>query len=217
MHVWLRYQPNLIVSSSTSFLVGFQHVCYYGKARRSGTAGIVPPVPGLEYGQNGQRRVFACLNRGNAISDQETSRWSPRREEASSWVCWSYPGRGCDRNTRGNASSKPPRQMPSLPSWQRKASAAMVESQRNRSTFIRLTRTADSWANTTSAQNATRAPCDTAGVQRSQNDHLLAGDLYSHTYFTCAEFCTHDVYSQDSQHDSDVDSDLLTDEGTSTG
>jgi len=73
-------------SSSNWFLVGFQHVCYYGKARRSGTAGTVRHALRLEYDQNGQRRVFVRCDTGNAIYDQETLRWSPRRAEAGCWV-----------------------------------------------------------------------------------------------------------------------------------
>jgi len=47
--------------------------------------------------------------------------------------------------------------------------------------------------------------------------NLPAGYAYSHTSPPCAEFVTLDASAQDSQHDTDFDPDMLTDEGTSTG
>ena len=78
---------NLPLGSCNYFLVGFQHVCYYGEAWRSGTASTVLHAPCLVYGQNGQRRVFARRNRESA-TNQESSHRSPWREEARCWVSW---------------------------------------------------------------------------------------------------------------------------------
>jgi len=58
--------------------------------------------------------------------------------------------------------------------------------------------------------NIARALC-------SQIVDVLAGYAYSHTSLPCAELCTLDSYTQDSQHNADFDPDILTDEGTSTG
>jgi len=41
--------------------------------------------------------------------------------------------------------------------------------------------------------------------------------MYSHTSLPRAEVFTLGTYAQDSQHDTDFDPDILTDEGTSTG
>jgi hypothetical protein len=73
-------------TSSDQFLVGFQHGCYYSKARRSCTAGTVQQAPAVKYGQNGQRLVLAHCNRGNAVSDQETSHRCTRRDDAESGI-----------------------------------------------------------------------------------------------------------------------------------
>jgi len=85
--------------STNSFFVGFQHVCCYGKARRSGTAGTFRHAPRIEYGQNGQRHVFTHHHGGIVFSDEETSRQGPRSEEAGCWVCAASNGEGCHRNT----------------------------------------------------------------------------------------------------------------------
>jgi len=45
-------------------------------------AGPVQYVPGLEYGENGQKRVLVHRNRENAIPDQETWHRDPAREDA---------------------------------------------------------------------------------------------------------------------------------------
>jgi len=55
------------------------------------------------------------------------------------------------------------------------------------------------------------------GAQYSQIVNLPARYVYSHTSTPCAEFFTPDAYAQDSQHDTDFDPDMLTDEETSTG
>jgi len=41
--------------------------------------------------------------------------------------------------------------------------------------------------------------------------------MYSHTSVACAEFLTLDASALDSQHITDFDPDMLTDDGTSTG
>jgi len=60
-------------------------------------------------------------------------------------------------------------------------------------------------------------PGNTAGAQNSQILNLPAGSVYTHTFPACPELFTPDEYAQDSQHDTDSDPDLLTDEATSTG
>jgi hypothetical protein len=57
---------------------------------------------------------------------------------------------------------------------------------------------------TTPTSNNSRA-------QLSEITNLLAGYVYSHTSFSCAEFFTLDVSAQDSQHNTDFDPDMLTD------
>ena len=56
-----------------------------------------------------------------------------------------------------------------------------------------------------------------SGAEGSYIVHLPAGYMYSHTSPPCAGFFTPDASAQDSQHDTDFDPDMLTDEGTSTG
>ena len=56
-----------------------------------------------------------------------------------------------------------------------------------------------------------------ARAQLSQMVYLPAGYAYSHTSLPCAESFTLDASAQNSQHDTDFDPDMLTDEGTSTG
>jgi len=72
--------------SSNQFLVGVQHVSYYGKTRRSGTAWTVRDASCLEYGQNGWRRVFARRKWGHATTNAETTCRSSGREEVGCCV-----------------------------------------------------------------------------------------------------------------------------------
>jgi len=58
---------------------------------------------------------------------------------------------------------------------------------------------------------------DNYRVHSFQSDNLLAGFVRSHTSHCCAEFFTPDVYAQNSQHHTDSDPDMVTDEGTSNG
>jgi len=60
-------------------------------------------------------------------------------------------------------------------------------------------------------------PTNDAGAQCSEILNLLAGHWYSHTSLPCAECFTPDAFAQDSQHDADLDADMLTDKRTSTG
>ena len=53
-------------------------------------------------------------------------------------------------------------------------------------------------------------------AQRFQIDNLPARYVYSHTFVPCTEFFTLDASTQDSQQETDCDSDMLTDEGSST-
>jgi hypothetical protein len=114
---WLRWLPNLICRSSNSFLVGFQHVCKYGKARRSCTARTVWHAPCLKHCHNEHRRVSECHNRGNTISEHITSHWSLRREEVGSWVSWQWKCGGCGGLTLDNASGKSNRLLHPLMKW----------------------------------------------------------------------------------------------------
>jgi len=54
-------------------------------------------------------------------------------------------------------------------------------------------------------------------AQRSAIINWPAGYAYSHPSLPSADFLTSYGSAQDSQHDTDFDSDMLTDEGTSTG
>jgi len=149
-------------SSNNSFRVCFQHVCDHGMARGSWTAGTVRQPPCLEHGQNGQRPVFACRYWGNAISGAETSRQSPKREEAGCWVSGAWRGEGSSRKTCGPTSLKPYGRMPFWAKEHHKDYAAMLETQWNRCISTRLTQTADSGADATSCWNATSAPNTTS-------------------------------------------------------
>ena len=63
-------------------------------------------------------------------------------------------------------------------------------------------------------------PAVTANNSRDQHSQIVnlpVGYAHSHTSFPCAEFFTLDESAQDSQHNTDFDPDMLTDEGTSTG
>jgi len=55
------------------------------------------------------------------------------------------------------------------------------------------------------------------GAQRSQINILPPSSVYSHTSLPCAESFRLDAYAQDSQHNTDFNPDMLTDEETSTG
>jgi len=60
-------------------------------------------------------------------------------------------------------------------------------------------------------------PGNNAGAHPTQIINVLARYVYCCTSPPWAEFYTLDAYTQDSQHNSDFDSDMLTDDGTSTG
>jgi len=54
-------------------------------------------------------------------------------------------------------------------------------------------------------------------AQCSEIDNLPCSYVYLHTPLPSVQFFHLDAYGQDSQHDADLNPDLLTDEGTSTG
>jgi len=58
---------------------------------------------------------------------------------------------------------------------------------------------------------------NTFRTQCSQIVNLPTRYAYSHTFLPCAEFFTLDASAQNSQHNTDFDTDILTDEGTSIG
>ena len=60
-------------------------------------------------------------------------------------------------------------------------------------------------------------PGDNKLARRSLTDTLPPGYVCSHTLLPNSQFCYHDAYAQDSQHDTEYNRDMLTDEGTSTG
>jgi len=62
-----------------------------------------------------------------------------------------------------------------------------------------------------------KLPGNTAVAQRSQIINLLTGYVYSHMCLPPSEFFTPDTHAQDSQHDTDFNPHMLTDEGSSTG
>jgi len=55
------------------------------------------------------------------------------------------------------------------------------------------------------------------GAECSEIVNLQARSAYSHPSPPCAELFTLDASAQDSQHDTDFDPDIVTDEGKSTG
>jgi len=123
--------PNLIFRSCDWFLLGFQQVCYNGKARRSGTATTVRHAPCVEYGSTGQKRVFACHNWRNSIPHQETMHRSPRSEDVECCVSRAWKGESCDWKTPGYGSWESHRPLPSLPKWHRKEYADTLEAQKH--------------------------------------------------------------------------------------
>jgi len=58
---------------------------------------------------------------------------------------------------------------------------------------------------------------DNAGAPSSQIDNLPPGYVVSHTPLPCNQFFNLDAYAQYSQHHTDFNPDMLTDEGISTG
>jgi hypothetical protein len=56
-----------------------------------------------------------------------------------------------------------------------------------------------------------------SGAPHLEIAHLLARSSYSHTSLPSAESFTSDASRQDSECDTDFDSDMLPDDGTSTG
>jgi len=67
--------------SSNKFPVPFQHVTLNGKTWRSGTAWTIQHASCIEYGQNGERRVFVRHIRGHTITNEETTRRFRRTDE----------------------------------------------------------------------------------------------------------------------------------------
>jgi len=137
--------------SSNYILVVLQHVSWYGKTRRSGTAWTVRHASNLEYGQNCQRRVFARCNGGHTTTHQETSRPSPRREEAACCISRAYQGECCDRKTPGNVLWPSNGQLSYLRIWHSKESTDSPEVHWHRCTSTTI--------GTTKARNTTRATC----------------------------------------------------------
>jgi len=146
-----------MVRGSNYFVVGFQHIWYYGKARRLGPGGTVRHVPGLEYRQNRYRRMFTHGNRGNAIPREDTSPWRPRSDEAGSLVSRASTGDCCDTKTPGYASAKSLKRMPSVPIWRCNDLAGTWKAHRNGCTSAQPTETAYTRTDTISARNATCA------------------------------------------------------------
>ena len=60
-------------------------------------------------------------------------------------------------------------------------------------------------------------PSNNGLAQRFRILNLVVRYSYAHTSLPSAEHFTSDAHAQDSQHDTDSDPDMLTDEGTSTG
>jgi len=58
---------------------------------------------------------------------------------------------------------------------------------------------------------------NTSGDQHLEMINLLAGYTYSHTSLPCAVSFTLDASTQEREHNTDFDPDMLPDEGTSTG
>jgi len=190
--------------------VHFQQFCDYGKARRSRTAGTLRQAPWLQFGQHGYSWVATHRNRWNAISDQETSCRSPRREEAGCWLCGApkvkpaierHPAMLRQNHTDGccswhNRTVKYPQTRPrrngtgaSPPGWCRQPTPEPMPSLPDMPPLTRM---------------PPAPPGYNAGAQRSQIIILPAVYIYSHKYLLWAECFTLDAYAQDSQHDTDL-------------
>jgi len=181
------------------------------------TVGTVRYAPGHEYAENEQWRVFVCCISWYTIPDEEPSQRGPRTEKVGCWRSWANKDVGCDSKTPGYASSKPHGEMPSLPNgtlknlqtqWRRKGTGTPPPD-RSRQPTPEPTPPLPETQPALTGNNG--------GPQLSQIVNLPAGYAYSHTSLPCAESFTLDVSAQDSQHDTDIDPDMLTDEGISTG
>jgi len=137
-----------LLEAVTNVLQNF-NVSYYGKAEWSGTARTVKHAPCLEYGQNGQGRVFEYRNQENATTNLKSSHGSPTRDEGRSWVSRPEQGVGGDKKTLGNDFWKSSGKLPVLPKWHNEESAVTLETQRHGCT--------STTASATSALNATCA------------------------------------------------------------
>jgi hypothetical protein len=60
-------------------------------------------------------------------------------------------------------------------------------------------------------------PANNTWAQSSQIDRFIGGYTISHPFLPCAELFTLDTDAQDIQHITDCDTDMLTEEGESTG
>jgi len=203
---------NLIFRHRNWFVVGFQHVSYYGKATSSGTAGIAGHAPCFENGQTGQRRVFAHHNGGYALAHQETWCRSQSRIEAGCCVSRENKGGGCDRKTPSYGSWKCYTWLPFLVKWYSKVPADILKAQTHGCNSI--------WTNTSSPRNCTCAPtppCDNEGAELCGNKGVPPRYGYIHTPLPRTEFCNHDTCAKDRNRDQDCIPDLLTAEGTTTG
>jgi len=122
--------------------------------RQGGRVGTVRLAPGDEYSHNGDRRISARRNSGNAIPDHDISRWRPRSEDARELCFW---GINCGRlrwiDTR-LCFVKIIRMNTFRAKWQLNTSAHMLVAQRNRCTSTWPTQTANTRTDTISVQNA---------------------------------------------------------------
>ena len=204
--------PNPIFRCSNWFLVGFQHVSAYGKARRSGTARTVLHAPCLEQGQNPQRRVFTYCNWWNVIPLQQPSHRSPRREEARCCVSRASKGKACNGNTPGYGSWKSNGWLPSLPKWHSKESTDTLKVLRYGCTSIQ-----------TNAISHRNAPCTTSTTWRPwgswyvQNHSVPPRYVYIHTSLPNAQFFNHNAYAKHCKSNQDCSPNLLIDTETTTG
>jgi len=209
--------------SSNSFLVGFQHVCEYGKAKMSGIAGTVRHAPGLEYGQNATSQFLPAaieetesLIRKPPTEVREGKKWGvefPGHKQVKATIerhramlrrtqtDWCIPYQTCTANNPQTC-------------WRHKGTGAAPPDRRRQPT-PQPTPPLPGMLPLLGTQPA--PPSHNARAQPSQIVNSPAGYMSSHSSPPCTEFFRLDAYAQDSQHDTDFDLDMLTDEGTSTG
>jgi hypothetical protein len=94
----------------------------------------------------------------------------------------------------------------------------MLEAQRNQFTSTQPMQQAYCRVESTSAQNINHTPPGSNGTAKCYGTiNLLAGYVYLHTSLPCTGIFTLDINAQDTQHDTDFDPDMLTNEGIFTG
>jgi len=186
-------------------------------ARRLAKTRTVWNVPCFVNGQNGQRRVFAHRYGGNATPDQWNTGQSLRSDDAVSWVPWAseYDGRD-GRHLAMVQQNKLDGYLP-----------FHIGAAQNPQTCW--------WLKGTGAPPPDRLrqqtpelmpdlpgmppvpPGEYEGTLTSAIDSLPPGYVYLDTHLPNAQLFNLDAYAKYRNINKDLNPDLLTDEGTSTG